>query len=837
MTPVLRPYQVDVIAKASALFGEGYRRVLIVAPTGCHARGTSILMHDGTARPVEDVRVGDWLMGPDSTPREVLQLCRGRDQMFRIVPTKGDPFIVNGDHVLSLVRTNDGSRHAGSIVDVSVREYLGWNSTMKHVHKLFRVAVDFPVRDDTPVLDPYFLGLFLGDGTTRGTIGISKPDVEVRQEVERVAASMGMHVRADGAGTSSVTWRMTNGRRGLANPLRRALRSLGLEESRSGDKFIPHRYKVGSRRERLDLLAGLFDSDGHIANGGCDYISQSKRLADDLAFVARSVGLAAYVHPCEKRDQHGGGGTYYRAYVSGDLSVVPTRIARKVASARQQTKSVLRTGFTVEPLDDDDFFGFAVTGDRRYVMGDFTVTHNSGKTVVAAEIIRRLRERRNRALFLAAARELIFQTSNKLNDIDVGHGIIMAGVPGRVSDVQVASVQTLVRRLRPPPAELIVIDEADLARASSYEKILKEYPEAHVLGLTATPWRGDGKGLGHLFEASVVAATPRSLMDVGHLVEADGYVFEPLDLEGVKTTAGDYDAEEQGRRATHTADGARLAGDIVREYLARAAGRRAIAFCVNIEHSKMLAEQFVAAGVPAEHIEGESEDREGILRRLREGTTHVVTNCQVLTRGVDIPAVEVVILARATKSVSLYLQMVGRGLRPSPATGKARALILDHAGCVMRRGELVHGLPDAERDYSLTADIQKRAKKGEQVAAPSITQCRTCYFVTAGAPETCPKCGAVLRRAKSQVELVGAEAEAIAFDQVQKTAVANKGHVVFLRDLFWTAHEKSWKPKAAEMRFKTQFGFWPGKAIVDAASRAAWGPAGKPITSGQGVAA
>jgi len=445
----------------------------------------------------------------------------------------------------------------------------------------------------------------------------------------------------------------------------------------------------------------------------------------------------------------------------------------------------------------------------------------SGKTVIAADIIRRLRERRNRALFLAAARELIFQTSNKLNDIDVGHGIIMAGVAGKPSDVQVASVQTLTRRLKMPTAELVVIDEADLARAASYEKILAEYPDAHVLGLTATPWRGDGKGLGHLFEASVVVATPRSLMDHGHLVEADGYVFEPLDLEGVKTTAGDYDQEEQGKRATQTADGKRLAGDIVREYLARAQGRRAIAFCVNIEHSKMLAQQFVDAGVPAEHIEGASEDREGILKRLRSGETHVVTNCQVLTRGVDIPAVEVAILARATKSVSLYLQMVGRALRPSPATGKTRALILDHAGCVMRRGELVHGLPDAERDYSLTADVQKKAKKGDKVVAPAITQCRSCYFVAAGTLDTCPRCGAVLKQARSQIELVGAEANAVAFDEVQKKANSNALHVTALRDLLWRGQDKDWKPKAAEMHFKKVYGFWPGKELLANARRAA----------------
>jgi superfamily II DNA or RNA helicase len=461
----------------------------------------------------------------------------------------------------------------------------------------------------------------------------------------------------------------------------------------------------------------------------------------------------------------------------------------------------------------------------------------SGKTVIAAEIIRRLRERRNRALFLAAARELIFQTSNKLNDIDVSHGIIMAGVKPRLSDVQVASVQTLARRESLPPAELVVIDEADLARASTYEKILAHYPDAMILGLTATPWRSDGKGLGELFEASVVAATPRSLMDVGHLVEADGYTFQPLDLDGVKIRAGDFDEQEQGRRATQTADGKRLAGDIVREFKARAVEsivdgqpvyRRAIVFAVNIEHSELLAQQFREAGVPAEHIEGSSVDRDGILRRLRDGTTRVVTNCSVLTRGVDIPAVEVVVLARRTKSLSLFLQMIGRGLRPSP--GKTRALILDHAACILHKGEVVHGLPDTERDYSLKADAKARSKKSEanDVEGPSIVQCRTCFFIAPGGAEACPRCGAVMKVARTQIELVGREAEAVAFTEVAKIAASNAAQVTHLRDDIWTGLERGWKPKAPCVRFKARFGTWPSKALCERAIDAAGLRSGEP---------
>lgn len=809
----LRPYQTDAIERVERLLAAGRRRVLLVAPTGCHERGTRVLMHDGSVRAVEDVRVGDWLMGPDSTPREVLQLARGRDQMFRIVPNKGESFVVNGDHVLSLVRSNDGSGHAGRIVDVTVREWLGWSRTMKHVHKLFRVAVDFPARDDVPVLDPYFLGLFLGDGTTRGSIGISKPDAEVRAEAERVAAGMGMQVRADGAGTTSVTWRFTTGRRGVLNPMRAALASLGLADSRSGDKFIPDRFKRGSRRERLDLLAGLIDSDGHVDHGGCDYITQSVRLADDILFLARSLGFAAYGHPCEKRDQNGNGGTYHRVYISGDLSVVPTRIPRKVAPARRQIKSVLRTGFTVEPLDVDDFYGFMLDGDHRYVMGDFTVTHNSGKTVIAAEFIRRLELDGKRALFLAAQKELVEQTSAKLDAAGVRHGIIMAGERGTAADVQVASVQTLVRRDQMPAADVIFIDEADLARAESYDKILAHYPHAAVIGMTGTPWRADGKGLGELFRDLVVVATPRELIDAGYLVDFGGARFDALDTAGIKTTAGDYDKKELGDRATSTDQGRKLVGDIVREYLSRAPGKRAACFAVNIAHSKMLAQQFLDAGVPAEHIDGAmpKDQRAAIFDRVRSGETRVLCNYGIVTRGVDVPALEVAILARPTKSLSLYLQMAGRVLRPSP--GKDRAMLFDHAGLTA-----MHGFPDDVRDYSLDFDGKKKACL---VPSIGIQRCRACFIVVESGLDSCPHCGVSFLRERPASSLEHVPGTAVDFDAIRAAARAPSTEVVELRDLLWNAAARGKAANVASFVWKQRHGDWPPKALMDAAKRMA----------------
>lgn len=430
----------------------------------------------------------------------------------------------------------------------------------------------------------------------------------------------------------------------------------------------------------------------------------------------------------------------------------------------------------------------------------------AGKTVIAAEYIRQLNAR---ALFLAAQRELIEQTSAKLDAAGVSHGIIMAGIAGHAAPVQVASVQTLVRRDK-PPADVVFIDEADLARAESYSKILAEYPRARVVGLTGTPWRLDGKGLGELFEDVVVAATPRQLIDLGHLVEFGGARFEALDTSGIKTTAGDFDQAELGERATGTEQGRRLVGNVVAEYIARTPGKRAACFGVNIGHSKMLAAEFTRAGVAAEHIDGSmpQTERASIFARVRSGETRVLCNFGIVTRGVDIPELEVAILARPTKSLSLFIQMVGRVMRPAP--GKSHATIHDHAGLTA-----LHGFPDDDRDYSLDYD----PKRTKRVAAIGNRRCPECFAVTEAGAERCPNCGAALTKVRSPAELVVVDGRAIDFAELRSRA--NESRVVALRDFLWDADVKGHKPQAPAFRFKETFGNWPTKAEVALARRMA----------------
>lgn len=370
----------EVLANGGVYFGEG--------PVGCHAAGQGILMFDGSVKKIEDIRLKDLVMGPDGTPRKVLRLVRGVGDMAEIHPVKGAMWRVNEEHLVTLVRTN--SRRPGEVArrdckdgevtDVSIREWRAWSKTRKNSYKLFRVAVDFSSPYPLPV-DPYFLGLCLGDGgSTQGPIGITTVDKGIREEVYKQALKYGLSIRV--ADKKAPTYYLTQGAHvgRTQSRLGKALHALGLHRVGCGDKFIPSEYKTASRDDRLAILAGLMDTDGSLARSGFDYISKSVTLAEDVAFIARSLGLAAYVRASLKRAQTGVEGLYWRVGISGNTDQIPCRIERKMALPRQQKKSVLRTGFSVIKSGKDAYYGFTLDKDQRYLLDDFTVTHNCGKS-------------------------------------------------------------------------------------------------------------------------------------------------------------------------------------------------------------------------------------------------------------------------------------------------------------------------------------------------------------------------------------------------------------------------------------------------------------------------
>ncbi len=356
----------------------------IEAATGCHAKGTPILMFDGMVKNVEDVQEGDILMGNDSTERNVLSLARGRQQMAMIAPVKGEYFVVNLDHILSLKKTGTGSKYKAKpdVVNVSVRDYLQWGKHDKHLYKLYRTGVDFDVAIQG--IDPYIFGLWLGDGSV-AQIGLTTVDLELKVAWINYFKSIGYNVdMRDSNGTRCPTYFVSKGIRGGKDNL---IKLILQHTIRDGEKRIPHNYLVASRQQRLQLLAGIVDTDG---SNNCSYNVTTKYagFADDIAYLCRSLGFAAYVTPIKSICQ---GMTDYRDYysvsISGDLSIVPVRLERKMIPPRRQIKDVLVTGFKVTLLDEADYYGFELDNNHLYVMGDFTVTHNTSKTFMLSRIV------------------------------------------------------------------------------------------------------------------------------------------------------------------------------------------------------------------------------------------------------------------------------------------------------------------------------------------------------------------------------------------------------------------------------------------------------------------
>lgn len=788
MTLVLRDYQARGRDDIRLEFGRKRRRVLYVLPTGggkCLGRGTPVMMFDGTVLPVEDVVVGDLVMGPDSAPRRVESIARGQERLYRVTPTKGDPYVVNESHILSLKRTATKahprypSQRGGEVVNVSVRDYLTKSRTWRHTHKGWRADVDFQHHDEPTRIPPYMLGVWLGDGSSRN-FSITTGDSEIAEEVVAYAGQVGMRYRAEHNGPGSVVMHVVApfgeayGKRG--GPTGSALRYYGLV----GNKHVPRRFLTGSRAERLDLLAGLIDTDGYYTGKGFDLVFKSRRLADDTAFVARSLGFAAYVRECSKTCTNtGASGTYYRISITGNCDRVPCRVERKRAAPRRQKKDVLVTGISVEPVGHGDYFGFELSGpDRLFLLGDFTVTHN---TVMYAAVAQGAAAKGKRVLILEHRKELIRQASVALARIGIRHRVVapkakLAGIRrahvaatgwpmiDAEATVAVASVQTLGARpewLAEFDPDLIVIDEAHHAVAGAWAKLIAACPRALLLGVTATPCRTNGQGLGDVFEVMVLGPDMAELIAEGWLVPFR-IIVPPLkvDLSKVRMKGGDLDpdamADELDRRE--------ITGDAIEHYSRLTPARPAIVFASTLKHADHVAEQFRAAGWRFEVIHGGLDDaeRDRLIEGLASGALHGLVSKDLISEGTDIPAAEVAIFLRDTESEVFFLQAAGRVARTVYAEGfdlttvsgrlaaiaaspKPFGTIIDHVGVVGRivDGQFVskHGRPHDPRAWSLQGK-RKRRKTDEEVVDPPF-QCPACYQIVDLAPR-CSACDADL---------------------------------------------------------------------------------------------
>jgi DNA repair protein RadD len=368
-----------------------------------------------------------------------------------------------------------------------------------------------------------------------------------------------------------------------------------------------------------------------------------------------------------------------------------------------------------------------------------------GKTVCFSHIAQAAARKGNRVCILVHRAELLDQASRALTAMGVNHGRIAAGRSMDLSHaVQVASVGTLARRLHllPPDfLQLLVVDEAHHSNAGTWARTLAHFHRAHLLGVTATPVRLDGRGLGEWYQSMVLGPSAAWLTEDGYLANARVLAPPGFDATGLRKRMGDFDAKQAAERV------GTIMGDAVSHYRKHLAGQTAIAFCCSVAHAEAVADAFQQQGITAASIDGsmDSATRRGLLEDLGTGRVKVLTSCQLIGEGIDVPSVGGCILLRPTSSVSLHLQMIGRCLRPSP--GKPAAVILDHVGNTLRLG---HHLED--RDWTLDG-----IKKRDREVAPSVKVCPACFAAMASQVRQCVECGHEFQPEKRELRQVDGE--------------------------------------------------------------------------------
>jgi DNA repair protein RadD len=421
----------------------------------------------------------------------------------------------------------------------------------------------------------------------------------------------------------------------------------------------------------------------------------------------------------------------------------------------------------------------------QYQLGDRSVLAvlptGGGKTVCFSYIAEQAAKKGNRVCVLVHRAELLDQASKSM---PMHHGLIAANRSMDLSHaVQVASVQTLARRLGRFPRDffqLLIIDEAHHTTAGTWKQVIEHFSGARLLGVTATPIRTDGRGLGENYQSMVVGPSAKWLTENGFLADARVLAPPGIDTKGLRKRMGDFDMKE----AEGLLQQGQVMGDCLTHYKQHLAGQTAIAFCCSVAHAEAVAGLFAANGVAAASIDGKMDagQRRQLLASLGRGEIKVLASCSLIGEGVDVPSVGGCILLRPTQSTALHLQMIGRCLRPSP--GKSKAVVLDHVGNTLRLG---HHLE--EREWSLEGK-----KKRDSERAPSVKVCPECFAAMSSQASVCEQCGYEFRPERRELEVVPGQLQELTAEAAVKARKREQAMARTLPELEAIERQRGYKP-------------------------------------------
>lgn len=707
----LRPYQKEAVdAGLKFLTGRSKKPGIIVAPCGCHAKGYGILMYDGTIKKVEDIVVGDRVMGDDGTPRTVLELHNGIDDMYEIRPLKGKPFIVNKGHIMSMYRLKDKRKDGPSIEEASIGEYIKFAPYHKTILKLRRPnGFDFEESKKNMPLDPYFLGLCLGDGSITSSLSITTQRQEIVEYLYSFAKQYNMYIRVaekKGTNNKSKSYFLSKGCGRGGNPIINAIKDIGLYNRKSGDKFIPIQYLTSNKENRYKLLAGFLDTDAYYnkSGKGYEYCSKSETMMKQFVLLCRSLGLLCSGYSCKLVD----GVKYYRTGIYGNLENIPVRVGIRKGANRIINKNPYVVGFKVEYVGKGEYYGFTTDGNHLYLDEQCFIHHNSGKSLIISKIAHEI----NRpTLVLQPSKEILEQ--NYAKAVSFGSKPTIYSASCGIKELSAMTYATLksikkdVARLKDIGIDTLLVDECHSGyspeEGSEFMEFMNGFPEAKVLGFTATPCRLRAYSSmleGNYSKLNMLTKDEHNFFKkIAHVTQIQELTSQgfwcPLKYERwsfdesalmLNSTGAEYTNESIKESIVRNG----LNNSIYKRLLQLMNERKAILVCMDSIESCNRISEFMNARMGA--ITGvvtsltTKKKREQIISDFKEGKLKVVFNYSTLATGFDFPELDCVMFGRPTFSYSTYYQILGRAVRIHP--DKKEALIVDCCDNMRRFGRI-----------------------------------------------------------------------------------------------------------------------------------------------------